>query len=66
MGPDHGRGGEEVKVVLMLNLTLTGDEPFGVALVDENAQVEPVGRVVVVQAKLTCWLKPLSGVTIRV
>ena len=66
MGPGGGPGREAVLVVLMLNFTLTGEEPFGVALEDENAQVEPAGRVVVVQPKLTCWLKPLSGVTIRV
>ena len=63
MGPGSGPGKDEVLVVLMVSDTLAG-EPFGVTLVEENEQVEPAGRLV--QLRLTCWLKPLSGVTIAV
>jgi len=37
------RGHDDVKVVLIVTDTLLGDVPFGVTLVEENAQVEPGG-----------------------
>jgi hypothetical protein len=58
------RGHDDVTVVLMVSDTVAGDVPFGVTPVDENAQVEPAGCPV--QERLTCWLKPLIGVTIIV
>jgi hypothetical protein len=37
------RGHDDVRVVKMVNFTLTGEAPFGVTLVDENEHVEPGG-----------------------
>jgi hypothetical protein len=57
---------EVLTVVGITILTYTGDEPLGVTAVLENLQLVPVGRVVFTHERLTCWLNPFDGVTIRV
>jgi len=55
-------GADAVLVVCNVNVTVAGD-PFGVTLELENEQVDPGGKLVLVQPICTPWLNPFNGLT---
>jgi hypothetical protein len=48
----------------MVNAVVAAAVPFGVTVAGAKVHAPPVGNPL--QAKLTCWLKPLAGVTVIV
>ena len=59
--PCHHMEAVDPCVVVIFMATELGDVPFGVTVLGLKTHVDPTGMPV--HVRLTCWLKPLTGVT---